>query len=113
MPLLGMLFLAIVGGVTGLKVAAVALFGQWPPGEASAPLLLGAIAAALSAASLALFAAVYWRTSHARRWALGVGGLVLIGSAMALWVARAPRGAETARLVEATPGATAVALLAR
>lgn len=111
MPLLGILFLAILGGVIGLKFALVALFGQSPPGEAS--LLFGAIAASLSAASLALFAAVYWRTSHARRWVLGVGGLVLIGSAMALWVARAPRAAETARLGEVAPGATAVASLAR
>src|SRR5688572_32998319 len=85
MPLLGILFLATLGGVSGFRFAAMALFRHWPPGETSARLLLASIAVSLSLASLALFAAVFWRTSDVRRWLLGVGGVVLIGSAMAVW----------------------------
>jgi hypothetical protein len=100
-PLLAILFVATIVGIWGLKLAALAIFGGGS-NEPEMRLFLAKLAVSLSGASLALFAAVYWRTTDLRRWALALSGAALVGSAFALWFFEAPSApaAETARLVD-------------
>jgi hypothetical protein len=100
-PLLAILFVATMVGISGLKFAGLALFGEWST-DPEMRILLAELAVALSAASLSLFAAVYSRTTSVRRWVLGLGGIALVGSALALWVSESPSSptAESAHFVD-------------
>jgi hypothetical protein len=101
-PLLAILFVATMVGISGLKFAAIALFSDWSR-QPEVQILLAELAVSLSAASLSLFAAVYSRTTSLRRWVLGLGGIALVGSALALWFFESPASplAETALADEA------------
>jgi hypothetical protein len=101
-PLLAILFVATLVGISGVKFAAIALFSDWSQ-EPEMRILVAELAVSLSAASLALFAAVYSRTTSVRRWVLGLSGMALVGSALALWFFESPASpaAEAALVDEA------------
>jgi hypothetical protein len=100
-PLLAILFVATLVGISGIKCAGLAIFGQWSE-DPDMRILFAELAVSLSAASLALFSAVYSRTTFVRRWVLGLSGVALVGSALALWVFESPASpmAESARITD-------------